>query len=54
VALKSWLTATFPDLWLFALGGLFILVTLALPNGLLGLLDRLKPRQAKPAAEVPA
>ncbi|WP_220443875.1 urea ABC transporter permease subunit UrtC [Pararhodobacter zhoushanensis] len=53
VALKSWLTATFPDLWLFALGGLFILVTLALPNGLLGLLDRF--RRAKPAPkEVPA
>ena len=54
VALKSWLTANFPDLWLFALGGLFILVTLALPNGLLGLIDRLKPRKAKPATEVPA
>ncbi|MCA2010139.1 urea ABC transporter permease subunit UrtC [Cereibacter sphaeroides] len=54
VALKSWLTATFPDLWLFALGGLFILVTLALPNGLLGLLDRFKPRRAKQAQEATA
>ncbi len=51
VALKSWLTANFPDLWLFALGGLFILVTLALPRGLLGLASRF--RRPKPA-EVPA
>ena len=52
VALKSWLTATFPDLWLFALGGLFILVTLALPNGLLGLAARFaRPR---PRAQVSA
>ncbi|MCW1932749.1 urea ABC transporter permease subunit UrtC [Pararhodobacter zhoushanensis] len=48
VALKSWLTATFPDLWLFALGGLFILVTLALPNGLLGLLDRFRRAKSAP------
>jgi urea transport system permease protein len=34
---KSWLTAAFPSAWLFFLGGLFILVTLALPQGLVGL-----------------
>ena len=51
VALKSWLTATFPDLWLFALGGLFILVTLVLPDGLMGLASRLRPsrRSGMPA-----
>jgi urea transport system permease protein len=35
--LKSWFTAAFPDLWLFALGLIFILVTLFMPHGLLGL-----------------
>ena len=39
---KSWLTATFPEYWLFFLGGLFILVTLYLPNGVMGLLARLR------------
>ena len=36
-ALKSWLTTVAPDLWLFALGGLFVAVTLLLPRGLIGL-----------------
>ncbi len=34
---KSLFTAVFPDAWLFALGGLFVLVTLLLPRGLAGL-----------------
>ncbi len=42
---KSYLTGAAPDLWLFVLGGLFILVTLALPQGLVGLLRR--PARAK-------
>ncbi|MEM9757613.1 MAG: urea ABC transporter permease subunit UrtC [Pseudomonadota bacterium] len=37
-AAKSLLTAHFPELWLFFLGALFLLVTLYLPRGLLGLL----------------
>jgi len=53
VGLKSWLTANFPDLWLFALGALFILVTLVLPKGLLGLADRFRPAGSKPR-RVPA
>ena len=39
VSMKSWLTANYPDVWLFALGGLFILVTLAMPKGVLGLVE---------------
>ena len=39
---KSWFTKAFPEYWLFALGLLFILVTLFLPRGLAGLLDRRK------------
>ena len=34
---KSYFTGALPELWLFALGGLFVLVTLFLPKGLLGL-----------------
>lgn len=34
------LTGWFPELWLFALGGAFLLVTLLLPRGLIGLLPR--------------
>ncbi|WP_136810773.1 urea ABC transporter permease subunit UrtC [Desulfosediminicola flagellatus] len=37
---KSYLTAAFPDAWLFGLGALFILVTLFLPQGITGLLRR--------------
>jgi urea transport system permease protein len=35
---KSWFTVAFPEYWLYFLGLLFILVTLFLPTGLLGLL----------------
>ena len=35
-AAKSWLTAAYPELWLFALGGLFIAVTLLIPRGIVG------------------
>lgn len=34
---KSYLTAAMPDAWLFALGALFVLVTLLLPRGVTGL-----------------
>lgn len=34
---KTWLTVSFPELWLFVLGGLFVAVTLFLPNGVMGL-----------------
>jgi urea transport system permease protein len=37
---KTTFTAAMPDLWLFALGGLFVLVTVLLPRGLAGLLPR--------------
>lgn len=33
---KSWFTTVLPDVWLFALGALFILVTLFLPKGIVG------------------
>ena len=37
---KTYLTGAFPEVWLFALGALFVLVTLYLPNGIVGLLKR--------------
>jgi urea transport system permease protein len=46
--LKTYFTANLPELWLFALGGLFILVTLLLPRGIVGSLDALAAR--RPAA----
>ncbi|WP_371929438.1 urea ABC transporter permease subunit UrtC [Photobacterium sp. CCB-ST2H9] len=37
---KSWFTVEFPEVWLFALGSLFVLATIFLPKGLAGLLQR--------------
>ena len=42
---KSVLTVTFPEYWLFFLGLLFILVTLFLPRGVIGLLNFSRGRQ---------
>ena len=36
--LKTYLTGAFPEIWLYALGALFVLVTLFLPRGITGLL----------------
>lgn len=38
---KTYFTAAFPELWLFLLGGLFVVTTLYLPKGVKGLLDKL-------------
>src|SRR4051812_14088506 len=35
---KSWFTQAFPEIWLYALGAMFIAVTLFLPQGIVGLL----------------
>ncbi len=54
---KSWFTGALPELWLFALGGLFVAVTLFLPKGILGLWDQWrgggggKPERAISTAE---
>jgi len=55
---KTYLTSAFPNVWLFALGSLFIAVTLFLPKGILGLIgsgkaraDRFEPKNGdEPAA----
>jgi urea transport system permease protein len=33
---KSWFTGALPELWLYVLGGMFILVTLFMPQGIVG------------------
>jgi urea transport system permease protein len=42
---KTAFTAIMPEVWLFALGGLFLVVTLLLPRGMVG---RVRARQAAP------
>jgi urea transport system permease protein len=49
---KTWLTGSMPEAWLFVLGALFVLVTLAFPKGILGLGEQfrgLRARRAPPA-----
>lgn len=36
-ALKSYFTAIAPEIWLFLLGGLFVLVTIFMPKGMMGI-----------------
>ena len=54
---KSYFTGALPEYWLFALGGLFIVVTLFLPKGIVGaLVGRTKraPREKQAAAPIDA
>jgi urea transport system permease protein len=37
---KTRFTGIFPEAWLFALGGLFVVVTIFLPKGVVGLIDK--------------
>jgi len=50
---KTYFTAAIPELWLYALGTLFVIVTLFLPKGVVGLADRFTLRQP-PARTVTA
>jgi urea transport system permease protein len=43
---KTYLTGALPEVWLFALGALFIVVTLLLPKGIVGLWAQLRARGA--------
>jgi urea transport system permease protein len=60
-ALKSWATRAYPDLWLIFLGALFVLVTVFMPKGLVGLPEQVRDlkhrfdaRRAKRALVEPA
>jgi urea transport system permease protein len=46
---KSWFTVSFPEYWLFFLGLLFIVVTLMLPQGLVGLWKKLMTKEGATA-----
>ena len=50
---KSWFTVAYPEYWLYFLGLLFVLVTLWLPRGLMGLAGALRTRLRRSAAEAP-
>jgi urea transport system permease protein len=50
---KSWLTGTVPEAWLFVLGALFVLVTLAFPKGILGLGAQLRDLRTRSAPSAP-
>ena len=43
---KSWFTVAAPDYWLYFLGFLFIVVTLFLPKGFIGIFDRFIPKNS--------
>ncbi len=46
---KTWFTGAFPEVWLFMLGGLFVVSTLFLPRGIVGLCQQLwRGRAAAP------
>jgi urea transport system permease protein len=42
---KSWFTVSFPEFWLFFLGAVFVLVTLYLPDGVIGFWERIRSRR---------
>jgi urea transport system permease protein len=48
---KTRFTAIMPEAWLFALGALFVLVTLYLPKGLVGLRGQLSARRERNAGK---
>jgi urea transport system permease protein len=50
---KSWFTVAMPEYWLYVLGFLFIAVTLFMPQGVVGLFNKLTTRKRQPVAETP-
>lgn len=48
---KSYFTSAFPEAWLYALGALFILVTIFLPKGFIGVISAWKSKQIKPGPD---
>jgi urea transport system permease protein len=53
-AMKSWATRAYPDLWLIFLGTMFILVTVFMPKGIVGLPDQLRTIYKKRFGSKPA
>ena len=44
---KTYLTGAFPEIWLYVLGAIFVLVTLLLPRGIVGLLPEHKKKKER-------
>jgi urea transport system permease protein len=42
---KTYLTAAFPEVWLYALGAIFILVTIFMPKGVIGLWEQIQNKR---------
>ena len=51
---KTYFTAALPEVWLFALGALFVVVTVFLPRGLVGLYEQLRARWQRSKISPPA
>jgi len=49
---RTWLTGAIPEVWLFALGGLFIAVTLFLPKGIIGAVGDAFGRDDRPGGRL--
>lgn len=45
---KTYFTGALPDAWLFMLGGLFVVTTLFLPKGIIGLIQKFKKQDSNP------
>ena len=48
---KSWFTVAFPEYWLYFLGAMFIVVTLYMPHGVVGLARKLTNKKAAKAKQ---
>jgi urea transport system permease protein len=48
---KSYFTAALPEIWLYALGAMFVVVTLFLPRGVVGLVEQLAAKWRSPPAK---
>jgi urea transport system permease protein len=44
---KTYFTGAFPEVWLFMLGALFVISTLYLPQGIVGVVNQLRQRRAE-------
>jgi urea transport system permease protein len=48
---KTWFTGALPEFWLFALGGLFVFVTLLMPRGILGAFGDILQKVGRPRSK---
>ena len=51
---KTWLTGAAPETWLFVLGALFVVTTLVIPRGIVGLLQNVRWVRPRAPAPLPA